>query len=110
MPYRLSKSPTRDDLFYVVSKNSNARHSKKPMRRSRALRQMRALYAAEQGYVLRGSKPRRVRGGGLSGRDIKYGATGALGAALLTRGNPLAVLGVGALGVLASRRYPKELK
>lgn len=45
MPYRLQKSGS---LFYVVG--PSGRHSKKPMPRSRAVRQMRALYASEKGW------------------------------------------------------------
>ena len=44
MPYELEKSGTR---YYVVNKVTGERHSTKPMPKARAVRQMRALYAAE---------------------------------------------------------------
>lgn len=51
MPYKLRKAPKRD-LYWVVSKESGKKHSEEPMPRARAEAQMRALYAAEGGYVM----------------------------------------------------------
>jgi hypothetical protein len=109
MPYKLRKSPGRN-LYWVVNKDTGRKHSKKPLPRSRAQAQMRALYAAENGYVLdrsmRSRSSRSMRGG--LGKEVKFGTIGALGAAALTRGNPWAI-GIGAAtGVLATKAYPKE--
>ena len=51
MPYKLRKAPNRD-RFWVVSKESGMKHSEDPLPRARAEAQMRALYAAEGGYVM----------------------------------------------------------
>jgi hypothetical protein len=52
MPYKLRKSPKKE-AYWVVTKSTGRKHSKAPLPKSRALAQMRALYAAENGYVLR---------------------------------------------------------
>ena len=51
MPYKLRKAPNKD-LFWVVSKETGKKHSQEPLPRARAEAQMRALYAAEGGYVM----------------------------------------------------------
>ena len=51
MPYKLRKAPNRD-LYWVVSKDSGMKHSEEPLPRARAEAQMKALYAAEGGYVM----------------------------------------------------------
>lgn len=50
MPYKLEKSKRG---YFVITKASRKRHSRRPLPKSRALAQMRALYAAENGYVKR---------------------------------------------------------
>jgi hypothetical protein len=55
MPFFLRKAPKRD-LFWVVSKPSGKKHSTDPIPKPRAEAQMRALYAAEGGYVLDAKK------------------------------------------------------
>lgn len=56
MPYSLQKSPGRN-LFWVVGENGK-RHSILPIPRQRAEAQRRALYAAENGYILNKSRSR----------------------------------------------------
>jgi len=51
--YKLRKAPKRD-LFWVVNKETGKKHSKEPLPKERAQAQMRALYAAESGAVMRG--------------------------------------------------------
>jgi hypothetical protein len=55
MPYRLETvtSPAGRKSYYVVTKGTGRKHSRRPLPRSRALAQMRALYAVENGYILR---------------------------------------------------------
>jgi hypothetical protein len=55
MPYKLVRSGRN---YFVENKFSGRRYSKKSLPRERAVRQMRALYAAENGYSLH-----RARGG-----------------------------------------------
>lgn len=43
MPYELV--PAAHKKFYVATKDTGAKHSKKPLPRKRAVAQMRALYA-----------------------------------------------------------------
>ena len=53
MPYKLRKAPGRD-MYWVVSVDSGAKHSKEPLPLDRARRQMVALniaYAREKGHV-----------------------------------------------------------
>ena len=56
MPYKLRKAPLRD-LYWVVGENGK-KHSIDPLPRARAEAQRRALYAAENGYVLKNRKSR----------------------------------------------------
>ena len=58
MPYSLRKAP-RENKYWVITKGSGRKHSKKPLPKSRAQAQMRALYAAENGYILRRSSSRK---------------------------------------------------
>lgn len=53
MPYRLRKVPKKE-LYWVVSKETGKKHSKEGLPKERAKAQMKALYAAEQGYEMRG--------------------------------------------------------
>lgn len=53
MPYKLRKAPKRD-LYWVVNKETGKKHSKDPLPKETAKSQMRALYASESGYKLRG--------------------------------------------------------
>lgn len=53
MPYKLRKAPKKE-LYWVVNKETGKKHSKEPLPRKRAEAQMRALYAVESGYTLRG--------------------------------------------------------
>ena len=46
MPYKLRKSP-RKNAYWVVNKETGRKYSKRPIPKERALRQIRALYAAE---------------------------------------------------------------
>ena len=60
MPYRLQKSGRK---YYVVTKGTNKRHSKRPMSKTMAQRQMRAIYANSN---QRGLRHTRMHGGGAS--------------------------------------------
>ena len=55
----------RSPTYFVVNSITGHKHSKKPLSKTMAMRQMRALYAAENGYVLRSrakrSSPYNVR-------------------------------------------------
>lgn len=53
MPYKLRKAPRRE-LYWVVNKDTGQKHSKDPLPKERAKAQMKALYAAEKGYKMRG--------------------------------------------------------
>jgi hypothetical protein len=53
MPYKLRKVPKKD-LYWVVSKESGRKHSKEGLPKQQAKAQMRALYAAESGAVMKG--------------------------------------------------------
>ncbi len=55
MPYKLRKVPKKD-LFWVVSKETGRKHSKEGLPKDRAKAQMRALYAAESGAVMKGGE------------------------------------------------------
>lgn len=61
MPYRLETvtSPAGRKSYYVVTKGTGRKHSRRPLPKSRALAQMRALYAVENGYILR--RPYKAR-------------------------------------------------
>ena len=52
MPYHLRKAP-RKNLFWVVNADSGKKYSSNPLPRERAEAQRRAIYASENGYVLR---------------------------------------------------------
>jgi hypothetical protein len=101
MPYKLQRSGRG---YYVVNKDTGRKHSNRPLTQSRARAQMRALYAAESGYVLRSragrkspfavraakkrskarSKAQSLTGGATDNTLIGGGLTGALiGGALL---------------------------
>lgn len=54
MPYELLKSRGKREGYYVVNKDTRKKHSKKPLSLTKAKAQMRALYAAESGYTMRG--------------------------------------------------------
>ena len=58
MPYKLRKSGSG---YFVVNQKSGRKLSKKPLSRSRAVAQMRAVYALEGGYSLDCSKPRNQK-------------------------------------------------
>ena len=62
MPYKLVQSGNK---FFVENKVTGRRYSNNALSRKRAVGQMRALYAAENGYVLRSralhSSPFNVR-------------------------------------------------
>ena len=62
MPYKLVKSRGKD-AYFVVTASSGRKHSLSPLPRRRAEAQMRALYAAENGYVLRNRSMSRRRMG-----------------------------------------------
>lgn len=51
--YRLRKAPKRD-AYWVVNIETGKKHSNDPLPKERAEAQMRALYAAEAGYEMRG--------------------------------------------------------
>lgn len=53
MPYKLRKAPNRE-LYWVVNKETGKKHSKDPLPKETALAQMRALYASEAGYEMKG--------------------------------------------------------
>jgi SLT domain-containing protein len=57
MPYTLRKAP-RKELYWVVGENGK-KHSILPLPKARAEAQRRALYAAENGYVLNRSRSRK---------------------------------------------------
>ena len=57
MPYALRKSPSGRGYF-VVNKKSGRKLSKKPLAKSRAMAQMKAVYAREGGYKLDCSLPK----------------------------------------------------
>ena len=61
MPFALRKAPKRD-LYWVVNKETGKKHSKEPLPKERASAQMRALYAAEGGYEMRGKVQKRKGG------------------------------------------------
>jgi hypothetical protein len=52
MPYKLRKSPKRN-AYWVVNKETGRKYSKQAIPKERAMRQLRALYAVENGYKLR---------------------------------------------------------
>jgi hypothetical protein len=52
MPYSLRKAPGRN-LYWVVNKETGQKYSKNPIPLERASRQRRAIYASENGYILR---------------------------------------------------------
>lgn len=54
MPYEVLKSRGKKEGYYVVNKDTRRKHSKDPLPKSRAEAQMRALYASESGYKMRG--------------------------------------------------------
>lgn len=56
MPYKLQKK-RGEDKYFVVSLKTGKKHSEEPLPKARAEAQMRALYAAEGGYVLGKKKP-----------------------------------------------------
>lgn len=58
MPYKLRKSPNKN-LYWVVNKSTGKKYSKKPLPKSRARKQMAALYAVENGYQLKNRKSRK---------------------------------------------------
>jgi len=70
MPYHLRKAP-RKNLYWVVNADSGKKYSKNPLPKERAEAQRRAIYASENGYVLRNrsrsrskrSKARRSKAG-----------------------------------------------
>lgn len=49
MPYGIRKSPGKN-LYWVFNKQTGKKYSKKPIPRSRAEAQRRAIYASENGY------------------------------------------------------------
>jgi hypothetical protein len=53
MPYTLKESGKG---FYVVTEETGKKHSKKPLPKSRAEKQMAALYAVLGGYKLKNKK------------------------------------------------------
>lgn len=53
MPYKLRKAPKRN-LYWVVNKDTGKKHSKDPLPKAKAQAQMKALYAVESGYKMRG--------------------------------------------------------
>ena len=69
MPYKLRKVPKKD-LYWVVSKETGRKHSKEGLPLEQAKAQMRALYAAEAGYVM--GQP-QARGGALVIRAFTAG-------------------------------------
>lgn len=56
MPYELQRSGRG---YYVVNQVTGRKHSNRPLPKSRARAQMRALYAAESGYVMRSRAGRK---------------------------------------------------
>ncbi|NBU34244.1 hypothetical protein EBZ38_10910 [bacterium] len=58
MPYKLRKAPNRD-LYWVVNKDTGKKYSNDPLPREKAEAQMKALYASENGYTMRGSGTHR---------------------------------------------------
>ena len=60
MPYALRKSPGRDK-YWVVNKVTGKKYSRSPLPRARAEAQRRAIYASENGYVMRNSRKSRSR-------------------------------------------------
>jgi hypothetical protein len=58
MPYKLRKSPNKN-LYWVVTKSTGRKHSIKPLPKSRAKKQMAALYAIEKGYTLKNRRSSR---------------------------------------------------
>jgi hypothetical protein len=58
MPYKLRKSRNQEK-YWVVNKKSGHKYSKRPLERSMAVRQMRALYASEKS----GRSGMRIMGG-----------------------------------------------
>jgi hypothetical protein len=58
MPYALEKSGRG---YYVITKETLRKHSNRPLPKKRAMAQMRALYASEQGYTLRSVRRSKKR-------------------------------------------------
>jgi len=54
MPFVLRKQPKKE-LYWVVNKETGKKHSKEGLPKETAEAQMRALYAAESGYTMKGS-------------------------------------------------------
>jgi hypothetical protein len=61
MPYKLRKAPGKD-LYWVVNKENGRKYSKSPLPLKRAEAQRRAIYASENGYVMR-NKSHSMHGG-----------------------------------------------
>lgn len=55
MPYGIRKSPNKN-LYWVYNKSTGRKYSKKPIPKSRAEAQRRAIYASENGYKLNQSR------------------------------------------------------
>jgi len=95
MPYGLRKSRGRD-LFWVYNKETGRKYSKKPLPRSRAEAQRRAIYATENGYVL--NRSRSLKAGSFGSRALNGVVNASIGNALFGRSGAYAGLALGALG------------
>ena len=56
MPYELKKK-RGVERYWVITKATGKKHSIEPLPKARAEAQMKALYAAEGGYILGKKKP-----------------------------------------------------
>jgi hypothetical protein len=56
MPYELKKK-RGVEKYWVITTTTGKKHSIEPLSKARAEAQMRALYAAEGGYILGKKKP-----------------------------------------------------
>lgn len=57
MPYHLVRSGLK---YYVENTDTGRKYSNRPIPKERAARQMRALYAAENGYILRSRSKKKA--------------------------------------------------
>lgn len=80
MPYSLRRSGTG---YFVVTQGTRRKHSKRPLSRRMAIRQMRALYASERSE--RSEQVAGLRSAGLRGAGLRGGAN-SIGTCVLWHG------------------------
>jgi len=93
MPYRLEQAPGAHDGYYVETEATGRRHSKKPLSKHMATRQMRALYT--HAPDAKGSARPRDRNTGSRAREVHFDTEGMtrsinnINNRLVQTGNPL---------------------